>query len=354
MNSSKKFKEKLYIIMCINGVISKDAINLLDGSYKYKAKVMSNLRKDKIVMTKDKITSFWHIEWNRNKWEKYVGNEYVEIAKKRINVINSASPTDIHRLSRQSELMAFLLESGVEITVRPIEKEPYFIPSRDIKELLRINDISADKSPLSFSRANGTYVTENTIYVVYNLTLGSIPIKEAGEREYQRISAEITGKKEGPPVTKDVPALVFLQNLSCLDMFLKDFKKDKGTQFLKLGKNYEKMYFLPFNAEGQYILRLLDRIPSEAYKKALLDGEEKRGEKTPKEVLFENGKEYHYNFLVPELGNLYKVYLMSKYDSDHIHIVHCYKEYEEGVRKVAPSAQIVTHTLPEILNKMLI
>lgn len=318
-------REKLHTILCIGGGISKTAVGMLDGTANYKRKVLYELKQRGLVERRKGIWRMTKAGLEKDsRWHDNVPKIYVELAEKSRSVCMRASEGELRRYMYQSEVLAAMIETGVNLWENnciPPTGEITYVRAVRMKE-----NYPGDKKAINMSRAQGTlFGAEGNLINVYAMGGGTLTWSHNCEARYKAWTEKRYMEIEGK--TREADTVLFIENLGNLKRFI-------GKQMIKggpirAGAIYKRMFVLPKDGMGTSLLALL-----------LLPNSDKAAEKLAREL---DG----FNFILPDVVALRK-YLMSGEKN-----VCCIKEYSEGIRGIAPDAIVTEITVEDLIKTVM-
>lgn len=324
-NEQKTFKEKLNMLLCMNGGVNDRAVRLLGGSQNYKLKVMCRLREEQWIEKINNITRYTKdtaevVEGNPQKYP------YGYMARKQRDGYITSGKQRMQRILKQGETLAMMIEAGIEICESDITDLPnriVYVKSSRIKELQEYRD----KQALTRSRNMGTlFVGSEALYNIY--TFGN-------QNQTWEILAESLSKEVAERVSQDrygkalkCKAAVLVNNLEIIKSMTRIIKRGGGVV---AGDIYPQLYVIPKTDTGTRLLGLL-----------VLPGTEKILDGMVKE-------EDALNFIVPDAVRLRRYRIRHGSAGK----VWCIKGYEDAIRKAMPDAEIKTMSIDDVITSVL-
>lgn len=319
------FREKLNMLLCMNGGINDRTVRLLNGSQNYKLKVMCRLRDKEWIEKKSNITRFTKdaVEVISKDPDQY---PYGYLAKSRRESYIGAGKQHARRVLRQGETLAMMIESGIEIYESDISELPnkiVYVKGTQIKEQQEY----IDKQALSRSRSMGTiFAGSEAVYNVYTLGTRNQAWETLAESLGKEVAERISQKQYGKALK--CKAAVMVDNLDIIKTITRETKRGGG---IKAGEVYQQMYLIPKTEMGTQLLGLL-----------VLPG----ADRVLKSMLEEEGA---LNFILPDAVN-FRRYRIRHGSAGKIW---CIKGYEESISKAMPEAEIKTVTISAVIKTVL-
>lgn len=324
-NNEMTFREKVHIILSLAGCISKTAIGMLDGTEYYKHRAIYRMKDRGLVEKRKKTWCMTRAGLENSKlWRDKIPEEYIGDAKRMRSAFLKSTGGEMRRRMYQSDVLAAMLESGVELWLSDETPEPgsvVYISSKKMKE----DYIGEDKS-INMTRAAGTLIVgDQKLINVYVMGNGTITWVHSRESMYKAWAENRYLKIEGKP--REAEALLLIEDVGNLERFI-GINMEKGGP-IRAGDVYKRMYVLPKNQMGTSLLAVL-----------MLPGSKKVAE--------ELSREYNaFNFILPDLVEL------RRYQMTGTERVCCIEGYGEGVKEVVPGAEVIEVPLERLIDKVI-
>ena len=319
------FREKVHIIISLAGCISKAAIGMLDGTEYYKHRAIYRMKDRGLVEKRKKAWCMTKAGLEDSKlWRNKIPEKYTKNAGQMRKAFLKSSEGEVRRRLYQSEVLAAMLESGVELWISSDETpEPgsvVYIGSKKMKE-----DYIGENKSINMTRAVGTLIVGSQKLInVYAMGNGTITWVHSRESKYKVWSENKYLKMEGNP--REAEALLLIDSTGNLKRFI-GTSMDKGGP-IRAGDIYKRMYVLPKNQMGTSLLAVL-----------ILPGS--------KQVAEEISREYNAsNFILPDLVEL------KRYQMTGTERVCCIEGYGEGVKEVVPGADVIEIPMEEVIGRI--
>lgn len=325
MSETLTFREKLNMVLCINGGLSDRAIRLFSGSQNYKLKVMCRLREKGVIEKKNGITKYTSSTIDIvSKDEKTY--PYGWMAREQRDICRKGNESYLRRLMRQGETLVMIIESGIELYESDLADLPNritYVRGRRIKEQQEYRD----KQALKRSRSMGTvFVGSEAVYNIYTLgTRNQIwePLAEHLSKEIvERISQNQYGK------ALQCKAAVLVDNLEILKSMTRETKRGGG---IIAGNVYPELYVLPKSEMGTRLLGIMVLPGTEQILSEMVDEEDAL------------------NFIVPNAAKMRQYRLRHGNGGK----VWCLKGYEGGIKSAMPEAEINTVEIDEAIERVI-
>lgn len=319
------FREKVHIIISLTGCISKTAIGMLEGTEYYKHRAIYRMKDRGLVEKRKKAWCMTKAGLEDSKlWRDKIPEKYTKNAGQMRKAFLKLSEGEVRRRLYQSEVLAAMLESGVELWLSNETPEPgsvVYISSKKMKE----DYIGEDKS-INMTRAVGTLIVgDQKLINVYAMGNGTITWMHSREKMYKTWAENRYLQLEGKP--REAEALLLIEDVGNIKRFI-GMSMDKGGP-IRAGDVYKRMYVLPKNQMGTSLLAVL-----------ILPGS--------KQVAEEISREYNAsNFILPDLVEL------RRFQMTGTERVCCIEGYGEGVKEVVPGAEVIEIPLERVVDGVL-
>ena len=316
-------REKIHIVISINGCISRKAIKILSGSEGYKRKVIFELRQKNLIerkkgglirMTRDGVV---------NTWRDHIPEQYVKMAENTRATCIKATGAEERRMMYQSEVLAMVLESGAGLWEKegmPPKGEIAYVRAKNLKK-----GYTGDRQAINQCRVQGTlFGAGDRVLNVYAMGGGTLKWIHDSETRYKVWTENENLRRIGK--MKESEGVLVIEEVGNLKRFMGE-KNQRGGP-IQEGDVYKHMYVLPKDETGTFLLGIL----------AL-----GRGKKETEGLAKEKGGA---NFLLPDLTELRKIKLSG------VKQVCCLEEMGEGVRSVVPDAKIIEVSREELVDSI--
>ncbi len=267
MQRTDSLKYQLLELIGISGEFPAEQLSRLISSPSYAEKVITELKKDKLIRThyRDKLRGYRLTQKSKEMLlsENYSRFHYYLEGNAETNLIRS-EPSRRIRLYQKAETYLMLFHSGIPIF--PDEKPdlfsntrktgcisqrslPLFYSSREIKEL------GAITTKIKNSRSIGILLAPHCVYAIYNTSDGVLKWEYKTE---VRLNAFLQHYLQDYPYSghPKVRAIMLGKNMDNAYQLLTSTGGYRRSLFM-LDTSYEHFHYLPNTAEGETLLKLL-------------------------------------------------------------------------------------------------
>lgn len=267
MQRPDSLKYQLLELIGISGEFPAEQLNRLISSPSYAEKVITELKKDKLIRThyRDKLRGYRLTKKAKDLLlsANYTRYHYYLEGNTETNLIRSERSRRI-RLHKKAETYLTLLHSGIPLfpDEKPdlfsndrktgsacIQDLPLFYSSREIKEL------GAITTKIKNSRSIGVLLAPHCVYAVYNTS------DRVLKWEYKteiRLNAFLQHYLQDFPysVSPTIRAIMLGKDMDIVFRLMTSTGGYRRSLFM-LDTSYEHFHYLPNNAEGETLLKLL-------------------------------------------------------------------------------------------------
>ncbi len=340
------FTNRVLEILCFGGALTKETVEIMHGKKHAKENSLTTMRKKNWIKTKNKITTLWYASEYKKEWGARLPEGYGEMGERETALGNRDSASK-YRMVQLGRLLSIMQEADIPLLPTKDEQKTdnnisYFTPSRYIK---RLN--SGDNKALSGSKAQGVITVGKKGYILFISEGDAIMVESSRENIFTETYKNYYDLNR-------LSTIVYLGSMEHPEKFF-------PTKKIKRGQRVANMDYLQYTTSMQELLLIPDTYEGAVITKMMLQPniKEKLGNLIKKKEEDETPIDYwepsgvaHINYLIPNIGHLYRSHLYLKHNKVESLVVHCISGYEAGIKEVFPEAKVEVYTLQELIQKL--